>query len=174
MSEKQSTGLEFQALQAGWEERIDQLNLRTGERLEKYFGLHRESIVRALPQLTVRNKYRPEWSPTYTFLIAEDQRKINDLLKNAEGGKSLVIAASGLSFLASLANNVQEIDVVDSDPNQIAWNYALAALIGLTEKQDLKEALLAFRKTNYNFFDFHQCSFPKLGESIYPVYPKCW
>lgn len=144
--------------QAQW----DRMSESLGPQFYPYYNLHRQRFQESHPLLPVRGEYDHVWDPTLKQMLNENPENVDFLLRSSPGDKALVIGASGFSFLNALTNDLKEIDLIDIDPAQVAWNYSVAAFIALTPREELGNALREFENTRYEFRDYFSIRLPKI------------
>lgn len=158
--------------QNDWKKQRDQLNIPLGASGKKFIPYHKAFFMKNYPSSHMRCEYDSALEPTFEGLVIEDGEKIDVIISHAKGGRALVIGASGFSFLDSLTNDVRDVDVVDLNPNQIAFNYALTAFISLTPKENLTNSLEAFRDTRYRFDDYLSIQLSEVRERYLEKLPQ--
>jgi hypothetical protein len=125
------------------------------------YAEHRRLFSEIYPDAPLRPEYNTSADAYFTGVFGESPQLIDELLQHAQGGNALVIGASGYAFLTALMNDAKQVDIVDKEPSQIAWNYAIGILVAMTPKEDLLRVLEDFRRTAYDIRRFDSVHMPQ-------------
>lgn len=162
MIDSNAEGVQPNHLNNKWKATFDKLDLRIGGPIAPAYKAHRQMFIEELPADSPRPDFNPDLSPVYTDHLAENPSKIAKLLTNVRNKDTLVVGAGGLSFLLALIQNARNIDVIDLDPNQIAWNYKIAAFISLNNSKEFQTNYSKLNSTEYDYRNFDSMRMPRI------------